>query len=97
MIQTSEKKSSGSKKFKVEVLRYLPPEIKTKNTAKTKKFIEIPRQDSGIWLIVSYLELNLIGFHAAAQKIRYLNEKDIELAKLGSIASFSVHKLTTTN
>ena len=56
----------------------------------------IPREDSVISLLNSYLELNFDVLHAATNN-RYVDFKDIRLVNLGPICSFSKYKLTTSS
>ena len=81
---------------KCDFIRYSPSEISTINTANSQVYINIPREDSVISLLNSYLELNFDVLHAATNN-RYVDGNDIRLVNLGPIALFSVYKLTTSS
>ena len=59
-------------------------------------YINIPREDSVISLLNSYLELNFNVLHAATNN-RYVDGNDIRLVNLGPISIFSNYKLTTSS
>ena len=83
--------------LKCDYIRYSPSEIGTINTANSQVYINIPREDSVISLLNSYLELNFDVLHAAAPNNRYADGNDIRLVNLGPIALFSNYKLTTSS
>ena len=83
--------------LKCDYIRYSPSEISTINTANSQVYINIPREDSVISLLNSYLELNFDVLHAAAPNNRYADNNDIRLVNLGPIALFSNYKLTTSS
>ena len=56
----------------------------------------IPREDSVISLLNSYLELNFDVLHTATNN-RYVDGNDIRLVNLGPISLFSNYKLTTSS
>ena len=68
--------------------------MSTINTANSQIYINIPREDSVISLLNSYLELNFVVLHAATNN-RYVNGNDKKLVILGPIALFINYKLTT--
>ena len=76
--------------------RYSPAEISTINTANSQKYINIPREGSGVSLSNSYLDLIFDVLHAATGN-RYADGNDIRLVEFGPIASFSGYKLTTSS
>ena len=78
------------------IIRYSPSEISTINTPNSQVYINIPREDSVISLLNSYLELNFDVLKAATND-RYANTDDIRLTNLGAIALFSVYKLVTAS
>ena len=82
--------------LKCDYIRYSPAEISTINTANSQIYINIPREDSVISLLNSYLELNFDVLHAATNN-RYVDGNDIRLVNLGVIALFSNYKLTTSS
>ena len=65
-------------------------------TANSQKCINIPREDSVISLLNSYLDLNFDVVHAATDD-GYANGNDITLVNLGPIALFSNYRLTTSS
>ena len=71
-------------------------EISTINTVNSQIFINIPREDSVISLLNSYLGLNVDVVHAVTNN-RYVDGNHIRLVNLGSIALFSIYKLTTSS
>ena len=82
--------------LKCDYIRYSPSEISTINTANSQVYINIPREDSVISLLNSYLELDFDVLHAATNNI-YVDGNDIRLVNLGPIALFSNYKLTTSS
>ena len=82
--------------LKCDYIRYSPAEISTKNIANSQIYINIPREDSVISLLNSYLELSFDVLHAADNN-RYVDANDIRLVNLGPIALFSNYKLTTSS
>ena len=82
--------------MKCDYIRYSPAEISTINTANSQTYINIPREDSVISLLNSYLELNFDVLKAGSND-RYANTDDIRLTNLGAIALFSVYKLVTAS
>ena len=97
MFKLSEKYEINRDKLKCDYIRYSPSEISTINTANSQVYINIPREDSVISLLNSYLELNFDVLHAAAPNNRYADGNDIRLVNLGPIALFSNYKLTTSS
>ena len=81
---------------KKDYRRYSPSEISTINTANSQTYINIPREDSVISLLNSYLELRFDVLHAATNN-KYADGNDIRLVNLGPIALFSNFKLTTSS
>ena len=82
--------------LKCEFVRYAPSEISTINTAISQVYIKIPREDSIMPLLLSYIALNLDVLYAASND-RYADGNDIWLVNLGPIALFSNYKFTTTS
>ena len=82
--------------LKYDYMRFSPSEISTKNTATSQKWIIIPKEDSVISLLNSYLEINFDVVHAATNA-RYADGKDIKVVNLGPIALFSNYTLTTSS
>ena len=81
---------------KCDFIRYSPAEISTINTANSQIYINLPREDSVISLLNSYLELNFDVLHATNIN-RYADANDIRLVNLGPIVLFSNYKLTTSS
>ena len=71
-------------------------EISTINTPNSRININIPREDSVISLLNSYLEIISDVLHAATGN-RYADVNDIRLVNLGPFALFSNYKLTTSS
>ena len=96
MFKLSEKHSINREVLKFDYIRYSPSEIGTIYTANSQVYITIPREDSVISLLNSYLELNFVVLHAATNN-RYVDGNDIKLLNLGPIVLFSNYKLTTSS
>ena len=96
MFKLSEKYEINRDILKCDYIRYSPSEINTINTANSQVYINIPREDSVISLLNSYLDLNFDVLHARTNN-RYANDNDIRLVNLGPIALFSNYKLTTSS
>ena len=96
MFKLNEIYEIDRKILKCDYIRYSPAEISTINTANSQIYINIPREDSVISLLNSYLELNFDVLHAADNN-RYVDANDIRLVNLAPIALFSNYKLTTSS
>ena len=96
MFKLSENYEIDRRTLKCDYIRYSPAEISTINTANSQTYINIPREDSIISLLNSYLELNFDVLHAANNN-RYVDASDIRLVNLEPIALFSVYKLVTAS
>ena len=96
MFKLSEKYEINRDILKCDYIRYSPSEISTINTANSQVYINIPREDSVISLLNSYIELNFDVLHAATNN-RYADGNDIRLVNLGPISLFSNYKLTTSS
>ena len=96
MFKLNEKYEINRDILKCDYTRYSPSEIRTINTTNSQVYINIPREDSVISLLNSYLELNFDVLHAATNN-RYVDGNDIRLVNLGSIGLFSNYKLTTSS
>ena len=81
--------------LKCDYIRYSPSENSTINTPNSQIYINIPREDSVISLLSSYLQLNFDVLRADNSN-RY-GDVDIRLVNLGLIALFSIYKLTTSS
>ena len=82
--------------MKCDYIRYSPSEISTIKTPNSQIYINLPREDSVISLLKSYLELNFDVLKATTND-RYANGDNIRLVNLGPIALFSNYKLTTSS
>ena len=82
--------------LKCDYIRYSSAETSTINALNSRIYINIPREDSVISLLISYLDLNFEVIKKADNS-RYRNVNDIKLVNLGPIALFSNFKLTTTS
>ena len=96
MFKLSENYEIDRRNLKCDYIRYSPAEISTINTANSQIYINIPREDSVISLLNSYIELNFDVLRADNNN-RYLDTSDIRLVNLGPIALFSNYKLTTSS
>ena len=97
MFQLNEKKNEIDRGIlKFDYIRYSQSEISTINTAHSQIYINIPREDSFISLLNSYLQINFDVLHAATDN-RYADGENISLVILGTIASFSNYRLTTSS
>ena len=96
MFKLSEKYSVKRDISKCDYVRYSPSEISTINTTNSQVYINIPREDSVISMLNSYLELNFDVIHAVTNN-RYVDGNNIRLVNLGPIALFSDYKLTTSS
>ena len=96
MFKLNEKYEINRDILKCDYIRYSPSEISTKNTANSQVYINIPREDSVISLLNSYLELNFDVLRADNSN-RCLDGNDIGLVNLGPIGLFSNSKLTTSS
>ena len=96
MFKLSERYQIDRTIQKCDYIRYSPSEISTINTANSQIYINIPREDSVISLLNSYLELKFDVLQAASNNI-FVDASDIRLVILGPIALFSNFKLPTSS
>ena len=96
MFKLSEKYQIDRRILKCDYIRYSPSEISTINTANSQIYIKIPREDSVISLLNSYLELSFDVLHAATGN-RFVDGNDISFFNLGQIVLFSKYKLITSS
>ena len=94
MFKLNEKHEINRDILKCDYIRYSPSEISTINTANSQVYINIPREDSVISLLNSYLELDFDVLRADNSNT-YVDGNDIWLINFGPIALFSNYKLTT--
>ena len=96
MFKLSEKPEVDRKILKCDYIRYSLSEISTIYTPNSQTYVNIPREDSAISLLNSYIELNFDVLKAATSN-RYADADNIRLINLGPIALFSYYKLTTSS
>ena len=96
MFKLNENYEIDRKILKCDYIRYSPAETSTINTPNSQIYINIPREDSAISLMNSYVDLNF-EIIKRADNSRYGNGNDIRLINLGPIALFSKFKLTTSS
>ena len=96
MFKLSEKYEIDRKILKCDYIRYSPSEISTINTPNSQIYINVPREDTVISLLNSYIEVNFDVLKADTIN-RYADADDIRLINLGPIALFSNYKLTTSS
>ena len=88
MFKLNEKYEINRDILKCDYIRYSPCETSTINTANSQVYINIPREDSVISLLNSYLELKFDVLRADNIN-RYLDGNDIRLVNPGPISLFS--------
>ena len=96
MFKLNENYEVDRRILKCDYIRYSPAETSTINTPNSQIYINIPREDSVISLLNSYLDLNFEVIKKADNS-RYGNGNDIRLVNLGPIDLFSNFKLTTSS
>ena len=96
MFKVNESFEVDRKILKCDYIRYSPAEISTINTANSQIYVNIPKEDSVISLLISYIELNFDVLQATTDN-RYTDANDIRLVNLGPIAFFSNYKLTISS
>ena len=96
MFKLSENYQIDRRILKCVYIRYSSSEISTINTANSQIYINIPREDSLISLLNSYIDLNFDVLNATTNN-RYADGADMWLINLAAIASFSNSKLTTSS
>ena len=82
MFTLNEKYEIDRRFLKCDCIRYSPSEISTINTRNFQIYINIPREDSVISSLNSYLELNFDVLHAATDN-RCADVNNIRLVNLG--------------
>ena len=96
MFKLSESYEIDRRTLKCDYIRYSPAEISTINTANSQIYINLPKEDSVISLLISYLEL-IFDVLRVDNSNRCVDAKNIRLVNLGPIALFSNYKLTTSS
>ena len=77
-------------------IRYSPSEISTINPANSQLYINIPREDSVLFLLNIYPNL-IFDVLRSATNNRYVGGNDIRLGNVAPIVLFSNYKLTTSS
>ena len=88
MFKLNEKNEINRIVSKYDYIRYSPSEMEILNTADSRMYIKIPREDSVISLLNSHSDVNFDVIYAATIN-RYADKNDIRLVNLGPIALFS--------
>ena len=88
MFKLIDKYESNGDILKCDYIRYSPSEICSKIFSNSQIYIKVPREDSVISLLNSYLDLNFDVLHAATNN-RYADNNDIRLVNLGPISLLS--------
>ena len=96
MFKLNENYEVDRRILKCEYIRYSPAETSTINTPNSQIYNNIPREDSVIGLLKSFLGLKFEVIKKADDS-RYVNGNDIKLVNLGPIALFSKFKLTKSS
>ena len=96
MFKLNENYEVDRRNLKCDYIRYFSAQTSTINTPNSQIYINIPREDSVISLLISYLDSNFEVIKKADDS-RYGNGNDIRLVNLGPIALFSNFKLTTSS
>ena len=95
MFKLNENYEVDRRILKCDYIRYSPAETSTINTPNSQIYINIPREDSVISLLNSYLDLSFEVIKRVDNS-RYADGNDIRLVNLAPIALFSNFKLTTS-
>ena len=82
--------------MKSDFIRYSPAETPTIDSPNSQIYINIPREDSVISLLNSFLDMNFEVIKGADNS-RYANGIDIRLVNLAPISLFSNSSLTTSS
>ena len=96
MFKLAEKNEIDRRILKGDFIRYSPSERSTINTSNSQININIPREDTVISLLNSYLGLHFDVLRAATGT-RYADVNDKLLINLGVTALFSIHQLATSS
>ena len=96
MLKLKENYEVDRRLLKCDYIRYSASETSTKNTPNSQIYINIPKEDSVISFLISYLDLNFEVIKKVADS-RYGIGNDMRLVNMGPIALFSYFKLTTSS
>ena len=84
MFELNEKNEVNRNILKCDYIMYSPAEISTINTANSQIYINIPREDSVISFLNSYLDVNFDVLHAASHD-RYADNNEIRFVNPGRL------------
>ena len=96
MFELNEKYEIDRRILKCDFIRYSPSEISTIKTPNSQSYINLPREDSVIRLLISNLYLHFDVSHAATNN-RYADGDKIRRVNLAPIALFINYELTTSS
>ena len=96
MFKLNENYEVDRRILKCDYIRYSPAETSTINTPNSHIYSNIPREDSFVTLLNSYLDLNFEVIKKADDS-GYANGNDVKLVNLGPNALFRNFKLTTSS
>ena len=96
MFKLSENYEIDRKILKCDYFRYSPSEISTIKTPNSQIYINVPREESVVSLLNSYLELNFDVLQAPSGN-GYADGADRRIINLAVIALLSIFKLTTSS
>ena len=96
MFKLNEKNEFDRRILECDYIHSSSAETSTKNTTNSQIYLNVPREDSVIGLLNSYLDLNF-EVVKKTDNSRYVNGNDIKLFNLAPIAFFSKFKLTTSS
>ena len=82
--------------LKCDYIQYSSSQKSTINTANSQIYFKKPREDSVVFLLKGYVDLNFDVFHATTNS-RYADGNDIRLVNLGPIALINNYILTTSS
>ena len=96
MFKLNENYEVDRRILKCDYIRYSPAETSTINTLNSQIYINIPREDSVISLLNSYLDLSFEVIKRVDNS-RHANGNDIRLVNLGPVGLFINFILTTSS
>ena len=96
MFKLNKQYEVDRKIVKCGYIRYSPAETSTIKTPDSQIFINIPREDSVLSFLNSYLDLD-VEVIKKTDDSRQANGNDMRLLNLGPIASFNNFKLITSS
>ena len=96
MFELNDKNGMNRNNSECDYVRFSLSEINTINTANSQIYNKKPREDSRVFLLKSYLDLDFDVLHAATGN-RYVDDDYIWLINLAAIALFSNNMLTISS